>query len=331
MSTENQNISWQLKPILPDIYTQEITTIEAHIAVIKNTKSTGKLITVLNSKFPNQNIIHLKRVNSSKNKDGKNELKIILAPVNEYLLDEILNHFNSKGLSNDIDTPYIAEVPTNCTKSRKQFEIALKLWPLINFCADKYIESLLNDTSFNNIEKIKLENIMQIALKAGKKSIKLGGKGIGAVITYQNEVIAIGSDARNLHPLKHATMAVIDMIAWIRQSKSYTAEQWIGDELYECNISIITSPNAYLCTDYDIFLTREPCTMCAMALLHNRFKRVFYGCAYDNGALGSLFKLHTLPDINHRYEVFAGILEQECKELICNSKINTLVKHECFS
>ncbi|XP_069685051.1 probable inactive tRNA-specific adenosine deaminase-like protein 3 [Periplaneta americana] len=71
----------------------------------------------------------------------------------------------------------------------------------------------------------------------------------------------------------------------------------------------------YLCTGYDVYVTREPCTMCAMALVHSRVRRLFYGCSSSEGALGTKVKIHTLKALNHHYEVFAGILENECKNV----------------
>jgi tRNA-specific adenosine deaminase 3 len=71
----------------------------------------------------------------------------------------------------------------------------------------------------------------------------------------------------------------------------------------------------YICTGYDVYVTREPCAMCAMALIHSRVRRVFYGCHSPQGALGTQVKLHILEGLNHHYEVFAGILENDCENI----------------
>jgi tRNA-specific adenosine deaminase 3 len=88
-----------------------------------------------------------------------------------------------------------------------------------------------------------------------------------------------------------------------------------------CDSSGVTSADRepktgpYICTGYDVYVTREPCAMCAMALVHSRVRRVFYGCPSPQGALGTQVKLHTLKGLNHHYEVFAGILEKDCESI----------------
>ncbi|XP_010471144.1 PREDICTED: probable inactive tRNA-specific adenosine deaminase-like protein 3 [Camelina sativa] len=68
----------------------------------------------------------------------------------------------------------------------------------------------------------------------------------------------------------------------------------------------------YLCTGYDIFLLLEPCTMCAMALVHQRIKRIFY--AFPNptaGGLGSVHRLQGEKSLNHHYAVFRVLLPDD--------------------
>lgn len=73
----------------------------------------------------------------------------------------------------------------------------------------------------------------------------------------------------------------------------------------------------YLCTGYWAFLLMEPCPLCAMALLHSRVARIFYGTANRSvGVLGSKAILHTVPGLNHRYRVWSGILERECRQAV---------------
>ncbi|XP_043262831.1 probable inactive tRNA-specific adenosine deaminase-like protein 3 [Colletes gigas] len=73
----------------------------------------------------------------------------------------------------------------------------------------------------------------------------------------------------------------------------------------------------YLCTRYWTFLLREPCPLCAMALVHSRVSRIFYGVPNQKtGVLGSKTILHAVPGLNHRYQVWSGVLEQECRSAL---------------
>lgn len=64
-------------------------------------------------------------------------------------------------------------------------------------------------------------------------------------------------------------------------------------------------PRPYLCTGFDAYVTREPCAMCAMALVHQRVRRVFFGIPNtSHGALGSKYTLQGVRSLNHHYTVF---------------------------
>ncbi|PAN30246.1 hypothetical protein PAHAL_5G354300 [Panicum hallii] len=72
-----------------------------------------------------------------------------------------------------------------------------------------------------------------------------------------------------------------------------------------CSSDLSETTRPYLSTGFDIYLVWEPCAMCAMALVHHRFKRVFY--AFPNpvtGALGGVYMLHGKKSLNHHYNVF---------------------------
>ncbi|CAK9303377.1 unnamed protein product [Gordionus sp. m RMFG-2023] len=72
----------------------------------------------------------------------------------------------------------------------------------------------------------------------------------------------------------------------------------------------------YLCTNYHLFTTREPCIMCSMALVHARIRRVFYGTESKYGALGSNgVMLHTIKSLNHNFEVYKHLMLEECLAL----------------
>ncbi|XP_062105966.1 tRNA-specific adenosine deaminase TAD3 [Humulus lupulus] len=72
------------------------------------------------------------------------------------------------------------------------------------------------------------------------------------------------------------------------------------------------SARPYLCTGYDIYLVWEPCTMCAMALVHQRIRRIFYAFPNPNaGALGSVYRLQGERSLNHHYAVFRVMVPEQ--------------------
>jgi tRNA(adenine34) deaminase len=74
---------------------------------------------------------------------------------------------------------------------------------------------------------------------------------------------------------------------------------------------------SYRLTDTTLYVTLEPCAMCAMAIVHARVRRLVFG-AWDPraGAAGSVTDIFALPGVNHRVDVFGGVLMEECGSLL---------------
>lgn len=129
---------------------------------------------------------------------------------------------------------------------------------------------------------------MKRALSKARTAAKYGEVPIGAVIVKDAEIISSG---RNMREKKNNALHHAEIIAIDRACKK---------------------TGAWRLTDCTLYVTMEPCPMCAGAIVNSRIKRVVFGC-YDKkaGALGTVFNLHDYP-LNHKYEVEGGVLEKEC-------------------
>lgn len=137
------------------------------------------------------------------------------------------------------------------------------------------------------------ETFMEQALRLAEKAFKAEEVPVGAVVVQNGRIIARSWNQVEL--LKDAT-AHAEMLA-ITQ-----AEAAVGDwRLNEC----------------DLYVTKEPCAMCAGALVHVRMRRVIFGCAdARTGAAGGMMNLLQMPALNHRCEITAGVLDTKCAALL---------------
>lgn len=137
------------------------------------------------------------------------------------------------------------------------------------------------------------DELMAIALAEARNALTHGDVPVGAVVVVGDEVVARRHNERQLtgDPTAHAEMLAL------RDAASASGEWRL--------------PGAV------VFVTLEPCPMCAGALQQSRVSRVVYGAPDDKaGALGSLYNLGADPRLNHEFEVVAGVRAEECGAIL---------------
>ena len=134
---------------------------------------------------------------------------------------------------------------------------------------------------------------MRLALREAERAGELGDVPIGAVVVRGGEVIATGRNERELRgdPTAHAEILALR-----------AAAQALG---------------SWRVLEATLYVTLEPCAMCAGAIVLARVPRVLYGAADPKaGAAGSVLDVLGEPRLNHRPEVAGGVLGEECGELL---------------
>jgi len=149
--------------------------------------------------------------------------------------------------------------------------------------------SLLVPHLFNEVD----EHWMQEALTLARKAGAVGEVPVGAVVVKQGAIIGRGWN----HPIAaHDPTAHAEIIA-IREA-ARTLEN-------------------YRLTDTTLYVTLEPCAMCAGAMVHARVSRLVFGAPDPRaGAAGSLFNIIQTPALNHRVDLAGGVLAEQCGELL---------------
>ncbi len=137
------------------------------------------------------------------------------------------------------------------------------------------------------------EAFMRMALSAAAEAQRLGEVPVGAVLVREGDVIAIGHNQPIIghDPTAHAEIAALR-----------AAAQKLGN---------------YRLPGCTLYVTLEPCVMCAGAMMHARLARVVYGASDPKtGACGSVVNLFAEPRLNHHTEVQGGVLAEECGTML---------------
>lgn len=133
---------------------------------------------------------------------------------------------------------------------------------------------------------------MQRAIELAGRSAREGEVPVGAVVVMNDEIVGEGRNRRELgkNALYHAELEAIDN----------ACKRLGGWRLWQC----------------DLYVTLEPCPMCAGAIINSRIKNVYYGADdYKAGSFGSVVDFNTLS-YNHKPVVVSGIMADECSKLL---------------
>ncbi len=135
------------------------------------------------------------------------------------------------------------------------------------------------------------ERFMRRALELADVAKTMGEVPVGAVLVHEEHVIAMGYN----QPISSQDATAHAEIVAMREA---------GRLL-----------DNYRLEDTTLYVTLEPCPMCASAMVHARVRRVVFG-AWDakGGGAGSIVNVFTLPQLNHRVDVFGGVLMEECAD-----------------
>lgn len=266
-----------LVELLPPAYTRAVSLIE--FQVVRVPKSSGSdVLKLLQQEAPlGLDFVHLKRVRAPPGKTG--DLEVLVGPASAQLPPKVASFLEARGFPEC----HRAKVPQHGALTRAQFSDWNQHWPLTY--RKPSLEPLVLSDGF-----------CQKYAKLYQRAVAVGGDRCGCVIVDKSgEEVATGRDVSDEHPLKHAVMVAIDSVAAARLDCSEAARP--GRKRAHPD-------EEYLCQDFEVITTHEPCVMCSMALVHSRVRLVVYGhIDSEFGGLGGKFALHTCESLNHQFRV----------------------------
>lgn len=202
----------------------------------------------------------------------------------------------------NIYSVHTVKVPRYSPRTMEQYKNWSVHWPL------KYLKPSVTPLKITPPIRQKMLTMMAEVLKESRNN---NGR-VVCHIAFKDRIIAKALDEQNKNILSHAALLAVRKVAdmqyrdpklMVKAKRRATGDQ---AEPYSVDGSQIHAeiPD-YLCTQCEVFISHEPCCMCAMGLLHSRVATVTY--FYPNpsiGALGSVHSLHTTPKLNHHFRVF---------------------------
>lgn len=249
---------------------------------------------------------------------------------NKEEIENFKEKYKSEGIFKDYRYTY---VPSSAPKTDHQLKACTSYWPC-KFAKSVYLNRCIEGSLFSEAERLVLKIIVNSLLNHIGSDSREGTS--AAVIFRCAKIYGIGltnSETLSHNPIEHSTMISIDAVATNAGAGYWKCKNGLEiqnsiqelldkeEKLKDHRIDAHFLP--YLCTNYDIFVTEEPCFMCTMGLVQSRIRRLFY---LDNATTKNLTNLKQLcyPDkaieeflvhrdkkLNHRFEAWRITLNTE--------------------
>ena len=258
--------------------------------------------------------------------------------------------------ADDADAFAYRAVPANAPTTKGEWDEANEVWPVSLVVANPHVVMPVAVTTEEEEAYAVRWITAAVKAAARTSTTSSSAKtliGNCAIIVdpSNGEEIARAVDETATHPLRHAALAAVDYAAK-RDVETYPETENVQAQIDERRAEKLARdmPSAaaaaadddenadakkrkrdagvngatvtelmgrpYLCTGYDAFLAREPCVMCAMALVHSRLKRVFFAAPNAetgalNGTEAGVRRLHSVRSLNHHYQVFSYDVDED--------------------
>lgn len=277
----------RLLQIKDQAYTNELQLVEVWTIDI-NPKQSAKVLVIVRelSLLDHIPLTHIKRIQPI-----GNLLRVVLCTSRSFEENDLILKLT------DEDFTYtnlrLQNVPTHCpgTKELAQ-DWGRAHWPLV-------WKGNPNDQILNEV-KIDIRSVQNHLCYIHTLSTDITKAGLPIVTSIvnpeNNEILAITRDLRHIHPLKHSIMDCVEKVSQKEQQRR-------GES---------SDIQHYLCNDYHVYTTHEPCSMCAMALIHSRVSRLIYlrpvpstGSLKPSSAEG--YTIHNHKYLNSKFEAWEWI------------------------
>lgn len=239
-------------------------------------------------------------------------LRVLLGPVGlvqtdaAAILIEVRDLISKQVKCESVETPLveICHVPSRSPLSPDEFACWNVVWPLAIPRPQVKPTLLMTQDEINRHNNILISEVWPLAICAFEQ----GSLALAAAIVDPSTVEILATARSNSNRANPRLWSAYSRVGPVEKADGQvctshpvmTALSSLGGK---SNLD-----GSYLATGLDAYITHEPCPMCAMALVHSRIGRVFY--THKNGAsgaLGSSFKIHCLPQTNHRFVCYRGV------------------------